>query len=352
MNEAQKTDSTEDLFEKILKTRMMPSDEEWTRIYQCAESDDECERYDAAEALGIRCDAEDEKLLCQMTYDKNWLVKVSAIEALENGRQKKTLTRLFQLMRRGGTIVRGYSVQAYFEIWINRYGYTKPSVEMFWKKVESRYRREEDLWVRSAYEKCRYISGDEEALLNLKQIILDAQDNHRTQTAAFHGLTYVCNVFNEKIIKQIVMDVYPYINVTFGLKREMEDFLKRKEVPKILFLDQENAALAQILRYLSADMENDMWVETAGLNPAEKTKEEVRKSVGESEIFNRYYYPINLRSVWIYDYIVPLGIKINMENYPFQKIVPLFEDVDENMLDVEKAKKMLDDLKLYIDKDM
>lgn len=131
MNKVQEIDSEEDLLEKILKTRMMPNEEEWRIIYQCAESSDECVRYDAAEVLGIRCNARDEELLRQMTYDKDWLVKVSAIEALENGRQKKSLPRLFQLMRRGGTLVRGYSVKAYFEIWLNCYGYTKSSVEMF-----------------------------------------------------------------------------------------------------------------------------------------------------------------------------------------------------------------------------
>lgn len=194
-------------------------------------------------------------------------------------------------------------------------------------------------------------SGDENALRNLKYIIYEAQDNHLIQTAAFHGLTCVRNIFNERKINQIVADVYPYINVTFGLKKEMEDFLKKREIPKILILDKENAGLAQILRYLAADIAEDMWVETAGLSPAERTKEEVRKKVGEGDIFDRYYYPISLRYVWIYDYIVPLGIKISQENYPFQRVVPLFEEVNENMLDVKKAKEMLKDLKDFIDND-
>lgn len=102
MDKAQEIISGEDLLEEVLETRLMPNEEEWEVIYQCAKSSDECVRYDAAEALGIRCNARDEELLLQMTYDKDKLVKVSAIEALQNGRQKKSLPRLFQLMRRGG----------------------------------------------------------------------------------------------------------------------------------------------------------------------------------------------------------------------------------------------------------
>jgi len=132
----------------------------------------------------------------------------------------------------------------------------------------------------------------------------------------------------------------------------MEDFLKKREIPKILILDKENTGLAQILRYLAADMEEDMWVETAGLSPTGVINEEVRMKVGEGDIFNRYYYPIDLRNVWLYDYIAPLGIKANPEDYPFQRVLSLFEKVDENMLDVEKAKKMLNELKEYIDNDL
>lgn len=225
---------------------------------------------------------------------------------------------------------------------------------MFWKKIESRYQREEDPWVKASYEMYRYLSGDESALFNLQRIIYEheAPGDYLIQTAAFHGLTRVRNIFNERKINQIVADVYPRIDATLGLKREMEDFLKTREVPNILILDKENAGLVHILRYLVADMEKDMWVETAGLSPAEMTKEEVRKKVGEDDIFNKYYYPINIRNIWYYDYIVPLGIKADQEDYPFQRVVPLFENVDENMLDVKMAEGMIKELKEYIDNDV
>lgn len=40
------------------------------------------------------------------------------------------------------------------------------------------------------------------------------------------------------------------------------------------------------------------------------------------------------------------------KDYPFQRIVPLFEDVDENMLDVEQAKRMIEGLWNYIYEEM
>lgn len=40
------------------------------------------------------------------------------------------------------------------------------------------------------------------------------------------------------------------------------------------------------------------------------------------------------------------------KDYPFQRIVSLFEDVDENMLDVEQAKRMMEGLWNYIYEEM
>lgn len=136
------------------------------------------------------------------------------------------------------------------------------------------------------------------------------------------------------------------------IKKEMDAPRKQKEVPKVLILDRENAGLAQMLRYLGYDMKEKLDIDTQGLCPIEMTKEKVREKLDEDDSFQRYFYPRNFRMVWQYDYIVPLGIKLDQEKYSFQRIVPLFEEVSEYMLDIEKAKKMLKELKGYIDNDL
>lgn len=57
-----------------------------------------------------------------------------------------------------------------------------------------------------------------------------------------------------------------------------------------------------------------------------------------------------MKPYW-YDYILPVGIKVNPADYPFQRIIPLFEEVEENQVDREKAEAMLDELKKYIEND-
>jgi len=342
----------DELLERFKDKRTMPNREEWEIIYQCAADSDEIIRYDAAEVLGIRCNAEDEELLRQMTYDKDMLVKVSAIEALELGIQKKTLSRLYQLMRRGGRLVRSYAVSTYFEIWLNRNGYTKDSVDGLLEKIEGHYKNEKDLRVRCEYERCRYLSGKKEGIKKLKEIIYEAQNNdYSTQGAAFCILLYVRNVFNEGEINKILEESEQYM-IDDCIKKEMDAARKQREVPKVLILDRENAGLAQMLRYLGYDMKEKLDIDTQGLCPIEMTKEKVREKLDEDDSFQRYFYPRNFRMVWQYDYIVPLGIKLNQENYPFQRVVPLFEEVSEYMLDIEKAKQMLKGLKGYIDNDL
>ena len=41
-------------------------------------------------------------------------------------------------------------------------------------------------------------------------------------------------------------------------------------------------------------------------------------------------------------------MRLEPEEYPFQIIVPLFENVDENMLDLDKAREMVIELNNYI----
>lgn len=55
-----------------------------------------------------------------------------------------------------------------------------------------------------------------------------------------------------------------------------------------------------------------------------------------------------MKPYW-YDYILPVGIKVNPADYPFQRIIPLFEEVEENQVDRKKAEAMLDELKKYLE---
>lgn len=330
--------------EEFLENRPMPDEEQWKTIYQYTKDGDEQIRYEAAEVLGIRCNEQDEERLRQMTYDKAMLVNVTAVEALERGYQEKTLRRLYELMRTGGKMTRGYAASAFFEVWMNRYGYTKESAKKCWRKMQKLYKKEKNIWVLSFYECARYLCGYREGLVQLKNIFSMKENKYESQNMAFSQLKYLRTVFNEREINQMIETSLVHIENDWGEK----ELIKEKARPGVLLLDQRNEALSQMLDYLSDEMEDEMWVQSAGLCPAETMLDEVVERLEERKQMKQYFYPKKARSVWRYEFIVPIGVRLKPEDYPFQRIVPLFEDVDENMLDVEQAKRMLEELRDYI----
>ena len=45
---------------------------------------------------------------------------------------------------------------------------------------------------------------------------------------------------------------------------------------------------------------------------------------------------------------MPIGIVLNPDDYPFHRIIPLFENVDENRMDWDEGKQMLKAVCKYI----
>lgn len=346
--------SKDEVLMDLLDAGVMPNPAEWEMIYQCTLDQEVGTRSDAAEILGIRCNEKDEEKLCRMAYDKaDELVRVCAVQSLQMGRQEKTLKCLYELMRTGGRMARGYAVRAFYEVWVNRNGYTKESVRKCWRKMAKLYKKEKSPWVLAGYEGARYQCGCERGLLGLKKILCEGRGLENVQSVALGQLMYLRNVFNEHEINLIIEETLEYMDVYPWIREKAQKFLEEKEIPMVLVLDKENAGLSQIITYLGREIEEELWVESAGLMPEEITSPEVAKRLGESQdTINRYYYPRPIRRIYNYQYIVPLGIRLKQEKYPLHRIVPIWEDVKENMLDVKQAEKMLCELKDYIDNDM
>lgn len=334
----------------LLNAERMPNPDEWKIVYQCALDNNSLYRSDAVEILGIRCNEMDEELLRKLSQDKaDDLVRVCALQSLQMGREEKTLKCLYERMRTGGWMVRGYAVCAFFDVWVNRNGYTKDSIRKCWRKAEKLYKKEKDPWVLSAYEEVRYLCGYEDGLEKMKKILCEGQGNEYVQGITFGQFTYLRNIYNESKINQMIKDSIEYMRDFPWRQKEAQDFLEEKEIPMVLIIDQENAGLSQILTYLSGEIENEIWVESAGLKPAEMTKAEVADALkAGSDTINSFYYPKRVRKIYNYHYLVPLGIRLNPQKYPFHTIIPIFEDVDENILDVGMAEKMLEELRNYI----
>lgn len=331
----------------------MPTEEEWETVYQCTRDSDSGRRYDAAEVLGIRCNGMDEERLRRLALDGDELVRVNAVEHLAHGVQEKTLNVLYERMRKGSWMVRGYAVKSFFDVWINRNGYTRTSVRKCWRKMEKLYKKEKQPWVLADYETVRYLCGCEEGLAGLERILREGRGEFYSQHAALHQLEYVRNIYNEQKINRMIEEAIPCMDDAYGMKEEMKKIVGEKEIPMVLIIDRKNAGLSQMLTYLSGEIEEEVWIESAGLEPAETTRDEVGEKLGkDNEFIRRHYYPKRVRQIYKYDFIVPLGIKLSPEKFPFQKIVPLFENVDEKILDVEQAGRMLESLREYIINDL
>lgn len=350
MNEQLNKNRRDVFLTEILNAERMPNPDEWEIVYQCTSDNEAWIRADAAEVLGIRCNVMDEELLRQMSYDKaDEFVRVCALEALQMGREEKTLKCLYERMRTGGKMTRGYAVCAFFDVWVNRYGYTKDSIRRCWKKVEKLYKKEKNPWVLSAYEGVRYHCGYEDGLSGMRKSLCEGQGHEDVQGMTLGQFTYLRNIYNESEINQIIKESKKYMQDFPWLQKKAQEFLEEKEIPMILILDQKNAGLSQVLTYLSGKMENELWVESAGLKPAGMTKAEVSDKLEvSSNIINGYYYPRRVRRIYNYNYIVPLGMQLDPEKYPFHTIIPIFENVNENILDVGLAEKMLEELRKYI----
>lgn len=333
--------------ETIYHSGILPKKKEWDRIKRYTKDKKPNVRRAAARILGMYCCTVHERILRDMTYDKKGRVRVCAAAEMKIGIQEETLDRLMELMRDRKAMIRGNAVKSFFDVWVNRNGYTKSSMEQYRKKVEDVYKAEEDSWVLAFYERNRYLSGDGEAFKRLKDFLC-REGEYEIQGIAAELLIEIRKLSNESEVNRILEESEGYVPEEWYFKKQMAQARKRREVPKILVVDKDNSGLSQMLEYLG---ETGEWqIESAGLTPAAEIKPETVKTLlhEERNDITLFQYPKGIRNLWKYDYVVPLGIRLHSETYPFQKIIPLFEEVEANLSDAELVKKMLAELRAYI----
>lgn len=337
--------------ETIYHSGILPKKKEWDRIERYTKDKKPNVRRMAARILGMYCCTVHERILRDMSYDKKGCVRVCAAVEMKMGIQEETLDRLMELMRDRKPMIRGNAVKSFFDVWVNRNGYTKSSMEQYRKKVGDVYKAEEDSWVLAFYERNRYLSGDGEALKRLKDFLC-REGEFEIQSIAAELLIEIRKLSNESEVNRILEESERYVPEEWYFKKQMAQARKRREVPKILVVDKDNSGLSQMMEYLG---ETGEWqIESAGITPAAEIKPETVKTLlrEDRNDITLFQYPKGIRNLWKYDYIVPLGIRLHPETYPLHRIVPIWEDVKENMLDVKQAEKMLRELKDYIDSDM
>lgn len=312
-------------------------------------------RRTVAKALMKRHDVpESEKILRKMTYDTNRTVRMEAVYWLFTGRTKETLSRLKELMEISISLrIRTYAITSYFSVWVNMYGYHKKSMKDYLDDVGEFYKNEKDTMPLVSYERNRYMAGEIDALKQMQKVLLgEMPGDIREQYYALECLCGVRKVSNIDQIDEILEVAFSKVCDKHGLAYVIGEMMEKQPIwPMVLILDRSGAKLSQLLEYLSLEVEEcDMQAYAFGVSPSEEIDGRLVELIQRENgcDIRMEQYPRKIEGLEDYDFIVPIGMRLEPEEYPFQIIVPLFENVDENMLDLDKAREMVIELNNYI----
>lgn len=336
--------------EEIILSGRIPDIGELAEMYRMSQDKNPIIRWTLAKALVNRYTAESEEILRNMADDKNRLVRINAIDSLCIGREKETLELLKERMKRNySKMESGYAVYSYFDVYVNRYGYNRESMRRYLEEVKELYKQEDRAWVSACYEVNRYLAGEKDSLDQLFAFFKEQnKEDYSVQRSTGNAIRGIINIFNKDIVRKKLKEVE-----SESAKRIIKEIEDGKIQPKVLILSEENAGMSQLLEYLGKCEEGeklDIMFDSAGTRPKEKINEALIKLLEQKEDYDItvYQYPKPVMKMYRYDFIIPVGIKLNVDDYPFQKILPLFEEGKEHVLDLEGAEQMMEKVRLCI----
>lgn len=341
---------------KFLESEKVPDFEELRKMYPWSEDKNPTVRCMLAYVLACRSGVpESEALLRKMTYDGNRMVRKAAVENLIIGRDEESLKRLKSMMQKTNSLlIRTYAISSHFSIWLNIYGYNKESMERYLKETEALYQEEKSVLPVIAYEGNRYYAGNRNALKKLQKILQgESQASDRERKTVLDILDSSRKILNRQEIDAVLEEACTAVSDR-ELREDIEKVLRKPVLPMIMLLDQKNSGLSQLLEYL-AFQDISRWkimVFSFGIQPSEQITRELIRMLEKDYDIAGYQYPQKVWEQEYYDYVVPIGIHVNPEDYSFQRVIPLFEEADENLLDMKSAERMLDELKAYIDREL
>ncbi len=138
--------------EELNDKYLILNEKEMKFLRKCLKSRKQDVRWTAAEILVGWYTPENERLLYNLTYDKAELVCVEAADALCIGRTRRSLSRLCDLMEDERTLVRGYAVASFFQVWVNCFSWNEKSMRAYLCFEETMEAEENKTWVKLFYE--------------------------------------------------------------------------------------------------------------------------------------------------------------------------------------------------------
>lgn len=134
-------------------------------------------------------------------------------------------------------------------------------------------------------------------------------------------------------------------------RKKIQNILDNKELPWVLLYDEKNNGISQITEYIG-NLQSEMAFGSAGTRPEESISLEAATSMQEMDGYDieAFQYPKKIQQQWKYDFIVPIGIEIEREKYPYQTILHGFEKIKiEKTKMTEQAYKIVTEIKQRIE---
>lgn len=288
-----------------------------------------------------------EKSLYELTFDRDELVRICATEQLQRGKSFILLERLKQLIHDPSYLVRGYAVSSLFYVYINREGYQKKAVEEYLKAVKLAEQEEKNSWVKESYIQNRYLCGESQALDELGQLIMKAEDNtYREVHKGIHILEELRTAQNRIQIDKLLRNILDKIYMPDYLYEEAESIMQQNPVNSVLVVDQENDFFTQMIECVGNE-ESTLCIESAGIQPSKDICEKAIRYMKDIYHYDirKYQYPKEISQLWRYSFVIPVGIKLKDEEYPYQVVLHKYEDLkinEESM--VEDVKRLVKEI--------
>ncbi len=324
--------------EELNDKYLILNEKEMNFLRKCLKSRKQDVRWTAAEILVGWYTPENERILYNLTYDKEELVCVDATDSLCIGRTRRSLSRLRDLMEDERTLVRGYAVASFFQVWVNCFSWNERSMRAYLRFAETMESEEKKTWVRLFYEENKILARGKKEFEKLFYILEHSSDYYAKEVA-IQTAKDMRTVLNQKEINAGLEKAIDCLEYEYQ-KEDIKKYIQTKEPIKILLLDQENSGVTQLLEYMGEE-ETEMYVRSAGLHPSGKIEKWVLDILMKEDDITRYQCSSPIEELCKYDYLVPVGIHLDEKAYPFQRIYTRYQDFDKKQISREEAKEMI-----------
>lgn len=160
-------------------------------LHQLAFSRNRETRARVAALLGQQYDSRSEQILCHLTYDRDEVVRLEAVDSLSIGKTKASLQRLKRLCESSDPYIRFFAVQSHYDVYINIYNHD--NMIDYLETVKKALEKEDSQLVKLALYKVAYICGESGAFAKMVSILINSikDCNHSLISPALNMLNEV-----------------------------------------------------------------------------------------------------------------------------------------------------------------